>query len=124
MTQENLTHLVVRVYPGEDGSDNRSTLYEDDGVTEKYTQGESASTDLRYIRAGNQTDLIIGPTLGRFAGQNPQRSYTLEFYNATQPQSVWDDGHNTYTYDPNLKILRVEVPAKSIAEATLVKITY
>ena len=56
-----LTELIVRCYPGNDGCNHSYTLYEDDGITTAYQQGESASTLMNYRKEGEQTFVTIHP---------------------------------------------------------------
>jgi len=73
-----LTNLVLRAYPGADGSDNCYTLYEDDGETIQYENGKFATTELRYVRNGNIVKLYVSPVKGEYNGQPGNRSYTFE----------------------------------------------
>ena len=73
-----LTHLILKAWPGADGSDNSYTLYEDDGLTTDYLKGNYATTELIYKRTGNKILLTIAPTKGTYTGQPQNRSYTFE----------------------------------------------
>ncbi|WP_310391857.1 TIM-barrel domain-containing protein [Hymenobacter sp.] len=75
-----LDTLVVRVYPGQVGKTNTYQLYEDDGVTEEYTRGRYATTELRYTQAKEGATLRIEPAAGKgYQNQPPARVYRIEF---------------------------------------------
>ena len=54
MTTAPLTNLIIRCYPGPNGTSTSTTLYEDDGVTTAYSKGESSQTLLTYRHSGNE----------------------------------------------------------------------
>ena len=73
-----LTELIVRCYPGNEGCNHSYTLYEDDGITTGYQQGESASTLMNYRKEGEQTFVTIHPAKGSYKGQPQKRAYRIE----------------------------------------------
>lgn len=73
-----LTELIVRCYPGSEGCNHSYTLYEDDGITTAYQQGESASTLMNYRKEGEQTFVTIHPAKGSYKGQPQKRAYRIE----------------------------------------------
>jgi len=85
-----LTHLILRAYPGADGSENSFTLYEDDGLTTEYLKGSYAITELVYKRAGNKIQLTVAPTKGSYTGQPQSRSYTFELAGMKETGEVVD----------------------------------
>lgn len=78
MASAPLDTLVVRCYPGAEGSDHTYTLYEDDGTTLDYTRGRYATTPLRYRRSGGQVRVSIAPAAGSYEGQPQRRAYRIE----------------------------------------------
>ncbi|MDT8390339.1 MAG: glycoside hydrolase family 31 protein [Lentisphaeria bacterium] len=73
-----LDELVVRIYPGRDGESTRATVYEDDGETEAYKNGQFAETLLTYSRDGDEIRVTVGATAGEFKGQLEDRTVCLE----------------------------------------------
>jgi alpha-glucosidase (family GH31 glycosyl hydrolase) len=103
---EPLEVLILNVYgAGKGGFD----LYEDDGVSLAYAEGQHAHTALRYDSPGDGTHrLLIEPTQGAFRGQPQSRAYELRIHAAERPTAVsingaeagqwsWDAGHSTAT---------------------------
>ena len=66
------SHLELRVFPGADGS---FTLYEDDGETYAYEQGQY--TEIPMTWNDRQRTLTIGKQQGQFAGAIQQRQFTI-----------------------------------------------
>ncbi len=70
------SELLLDVYPGADG---RSTLYEDDDVSEQYRlAGRSASTDMRYDDA--RRVLTIAAARGSYANAPLRRAYSITLH--------------------------------------------
>ncbi|MFG6430339.1 TIM-barrel domain-containing protein [Roseateles sp. LYH14W] len=63
----------IRVYPG---ADAQFTLYEDDGETYRYENGERATVTLRWDDA--RRTLHVGARDGRFPGLIPQRRFDVK----------------------------------------------
>lgn len=78
MTSTQLTELIVRCYPGEEGAVNTYTLYEDDGISRDYENGKRALTKMEYKKENGKTVITIYPTEGSYDGQVQKRSYTFE----------------------------------------------
>lgn len=75
MTSEPLKELIVRCYPGEQGS---FTLYEDDGISAQYTEGKCLKTKLSYEKKEQQIQITIEPEGDGFEGMQQVRDYTIE----------------------------------------------
>ncbi|MFH4963364.1 TIM-barrel domain-containing protein [Gaetbulibacter sp. M235] len=68
--------LIIHVYVGKDGE---FTLYEDDGVTEKFrTKNEKRTTKIIYQELGNK--LTIYPSEGTYDDAISNRSYQIYFH--------------------------------------------
>lgn len=116
---EPLRKLVLRCYPGDEGTDNTFTLYEDDGISDGYQTGASAKTPLTYKKEGSTVTIRIGETRGSYDGQPQERSYKVELAaigscgrvkaGGTTLRAVRDESIHGYT---------VEVPARTIRKAT------
>ena len=77
MTTAPLDELVIRCYPGEEGT-RSFTLYEDDGVTTKYQGGNYRTTELSCTKSGELTTLTIEPAQGNYADAINARAYRIE----------------------------------------------
>lgn len=116
-----LDTLVVRCYPGPDGKTGKFTLYEDDGLTQGYTKGEYATTELSYTRKGSEITVKIAPTRGSYKGQKGSRAFVIELPCTGVPKSVSVDGKPAQpTYDPSQHKTSVTVLDKSIRKGCTV----
>ena len=70
--------LEIHVFPGRS---NTYKLYEDDGITNKYRQGESVITEINYYYKENDFSLTIQPQRGRIDVIPPKRNYIIRFRN-------------------------------------------
>jgi alpha-D-xyloside xylohydrolase len=75
--------LTVYVYTGADGS---FSLYEDNGLTYDYEQGDYATIPFAYTEA-DQT-LVIGARQGAYPGMIPERDLTVVFINPEHPAGI------------------------------------
>ncbi|WP_329126211.1 glycoside hydrolase family 31 protein [Streptomyces sp. NBC_01465] len=66
------------------------TLYEDDGVTRKYTKGSSATqqVEVRAPGHGRPTSIKVGASVGSYDGKAASRSYGFTVHGATAPHQV------------------------------------
>ena len=116
MTSAKISTLRVRAFPGADGKDGRSELYEDDGQSNAYKTGAFALTPLRYSRRGNRVEIAVGATKGGFAGQLKTRAYQIELPATARAQSATLDGENlAVRYDAATATNIIQIPARSIA---------
>ena len=99
--------LIIKVVPGADG---QTSLYEDEGDTEAYKNGEYTTTTMRH--QGNS--LTIEPRKGHFNGMPEARAYTVEFIGTERPQSVSINGiecsNGVWNYDEQSRQVNVYVP--------------
>lgn len=77
-------HLVLQVFAGADG---RFELYDDEGNSNDYLQGDNALTPMVQKWGGTQTRLTIGPAEGN-TWHIPTRVYDLLFRGIKQPDEV------------------------------------
>jgi alpha-glucosidase (family GH31 glycosyl hydrolase) len=85
-----LDRLILNVYGSGKGS---FELYEDDGVSLAYNQGQYALTAMTYATSSDGSHhLVIEPTKGTFQGQVPERSYELRIHAAGKPSSITVNG--------------------------------
>ena len=118
MTTTLLTELIIRCYPGDSGS---YTLYEDDGLTNDYTKGEYAITELNYTRKGSTVMITASAVKGGYTGQVLSRSYVVELPCTGKAEAAQVDGEPVpIEYDEETCITRIRVRPRSIREAVKV----
>jgi hypothetical protein len=117
-----LTDLVVRCFPGIEGQRGVSQLYEDDGISDDYTKGAFATTELSYIRHADKITVHISPAHGSFHGQVSDRAYTV-LLPATSPGTLQSPANAKLTYDAATNTNRIEVPASPILQEITVEVT-
>jgi alpha-glucosidase (family GH31 glycosyl hydrolase) len=124
MATDPLKELVVRCYPGADGATGSSELYEDDGLSDGYVNGQCARTKLICGRIGDQFTISIDGTEGTYSGQMDRRSYVIELPCMSVPSTVTINGKaGRADYDAKEGVVRVSVPAQSIRESCTVGVT-
>ncbi len=85
----NTPNLILNLYPY---GKSEYTLYEDDGMTFDYEQGERASTHFEMIDDGTSCTLTIGERIGSFKGMTANRTYTAKVRLESEPKAVTVDG--------------------------------
>lgn len=73
--------LTIHVYAGADGE---FTLYEDDGITEKFLKGERRTTLMKYT--DNVQELKIDPAVGTLPSGVTQRAYRIIVHGLSNEQ--------------------------------------
>ena len=111
--------LIIKVVPGADG---QASLYEDEGDTEAYKNGEYTTTIMRH--QGNT--LTIEPRKGHFNGMPEARAYTVEFIGTERPQSVSINGtkcnNGVWNYDEQSRQVTVYVPSTECSKTIKVEL--
>lgn len=82
-------NITLEIFPGEKGS---FQLYEDDGISEEYQEGNYALTQIKKTRIGQETKIILNPSIGEY--QVPSRNYTLKIHFPKNPKAIASDLHN------------------------------
>ncbi|HEX7598287.1 MAG TPA: TIM-barrel domain-containing protein, partial [Polyangia bacterium] len=77
--------LVIHVFPG---ANNAFELYEDDGETQAYRQGQSCITRFSQKWGGEELVFTIDPAEGEPSVLPPDRRYELVFHGLRQPDTV------------------------------------
>lgn len=77
--------LVVEIYGGSVGT---FRLYEDDGLSTLYKQGQFSTTAFRYFERDNYATFTIGRVTREFEGQSREKVLTLIFKYVQEPTSV------------------------------------
>ncbi|HEX2960967.1 MAG TPA: TIM-barrel domain-containing protein [Ignavibacteriales bacterium] len=101
--------LVLRVYPSL-GTPGSFTLYEDDGKTLSYQNGQFSKTLFTQrttaLEKGNSLELTIGESQGIYTGKPPFRTYMAEVHLISgKPEDVIINGRKT-AYLPTLSELK------------------
>lgn len=78
-------HLLVDVFPGADGSFD---LYEDEGNSNDYLEGEYAITPMRQSWSGTSTVVSIGPAEGQTHLLPNKRQIELSFRGFVKPETI------------------------------------
>ena len=112
---ENPKHLVIKVFCGADGS---FQLYEDDGISLDFEQGEFVTTDLS-LHWGESKTFTVAPSRGKLELIPQSRDYDLEFYgvapDAVQTVTVCGESRDlNIVYDEKRHILTVSVKDISV----------
>ena len=100
--------IGLLVYPG---TDSAFTLYEDDGVSLSYLEGERATTrfELKSLDGG-AVELIVHPRSGYHKGMPRTRSLDVTFFSAAPPKDITIDGKATgWSYDAQSKLAKASI---------------
>jgi len=113
--------LVLWVIPGADG---QGSLYEDQGDSEAYKEGEYATTFFTQTHSEGGTTLAIKPREGSYEGMLQERAWQVVFFSVEEPSGVFVNGDESgdWTYDEDLRRLTVNVPTRACSEATIIQI--
>ncbi|MFZ6027568.1 MAG: TIM-barrel domain-containing protein [Chloroflexota bacterium] len=105
--------LILHIFPG---ADNRFELYEDDGESQLYRQGQYTVTPLVQAWAveGNALTLTVGPANGETRFVPERRTYQLIVHGIVQPDDVWVKINGTpravpWKYAPESDTLHLEI---------------
>jgi alpha-glucosidase (family GH31 glycosyl hydrolase) len=114
MASGNRSNLVIKLYPGTDGQTSTTTLYEDDGQTTGYLQGNYALTHLAFKEAQNQMSLTLTPEINNSLVHDylpMSRSYEIQYLSSSALKSVSVNGvTEKITYDSRQKTNHIIIP--------------
>tara|TARA_R100001143_G_scaffold63545_1_gene71626 strand:+ start:32280 stop:33926 length:1647 start_codon:yes stop_codon:yes gene_type:complete len=77
--------LLIEIYGGSVGT---FRLYEDDGLSTRYKQGEFSTTAFRYFERDDYATFTIGRVSREFEGQSSEKMLKLVFKYIQKPKSV------------------------------------
>ncbi len=102
-------NILLRIFAG---SDSEFTLYEDDGVSQEYLQGQYALTKITQIQNGSDLTISIKKNEGVFSGIPQKRSWTIEIFGISKPEnlSVSSIDKVDYVYHPDRSALTINIP--------------
>ena len=90
--EKQLDEVTFDLYPQ---GQSHYTLYEDDGNTRRYAQGESSEQTIAVTspqQGSGEVRVQIDGVRGQYAGQLPQRRYALRVLSRQRPKAVLLDG--------------------------------
>jgi len=113
-----LDTLIINIFGTKGG---RFDLYEDDGISMNYKQGEYSWTPITAkTNAIGMTEITVGPTKGEYIGQVSNRAYEIALHAFHMPKSISENGKqlssDLWLWDDNNSILKIFLPASSIRE--------
>jgi hypothetical protein len=116
--------VLLRVYPGREGTRSVSRLYEDDGATTAYQKGAYAQTFFHYQQDNGQVTIEIGPREGAsdLPGLPAMRAYLIELAGTGAAARVLVDGRPARVdYDERRRTNVVTLPARPATERRTVE---
>jgi alpha-glucosidase len=130
-SEKPLDPLVLHVFAGPDEA--RGSVYEDDGRSPAYQQGQFARTRVTHIRSGADLAIEIGAAEGQFDSMLAQRGYEIRLHNSLWPQAVTVDGTplervdeagwQGWRYEPHLSTVVITLDPRSTSQPTRVVVT-
>ena len=109
-------NMEIQVFPG---ANNTYSIYEDDGETNKYMDGQFLITNVEFVYEKNNYKLTILPVGGKKGIVPEKRNYKIRFKN-TKPTSIVSSfvdstriSNNCYKDDTDLIIELNEIPTTS-----------
>ena len=112
--QRPVDRITLDVYPGAVGG---FTLYEDDGVTYAFEQGEVAETHLTCHPIPHGVQVRVGRREGSYAGMPERPAFDVQVHVPARPTRVRRDGRpvrrgvNGWAYDDDAGVVTVPGPA-------------
>ena len=116
MTSEKLQKLVIRCYPGKEGT---FTLYEDDGISSEYLHGKNLKTRLSYRNNGGKITVEIEPHGEGYDGMPEVREYRIELMCAEKKLQVMNGVECHVEYQDGCNVVAVkqrEIKEKIVIE--------
>jgi alpha-glucosidase (family GH31 glycosyl hydrolase) len=92
--QQKSDTIVLTIFPGKSG---KTTVYEDDGKTNKYVDGAYATTAISQQSAGKTVKLHIEPRKGTYEGISDKRSFIVDLPNTLPIASATVNGQKAVT---------------------------
>jgi len=87
--QKPVDNISLHVYPN---GESLFTLYEDDGTTYKYLDGEFATTDIKVNTTDHETSIDITPRKGSYDDMPEKRSFEVIIHNIPSVTNVLING--------------------------------
>lgn len=129
--QELPNHLVLKVFPGKNGTFN---LYEDHGDNENYKSDAFATTKISQSEHDNVKTVTIFPTEGNYQNMASSRSYDILLPMSFPPTSIKVNGEmyafseivcpKSWTYDGQNLSATIHIPQQSLNKKVTVEIVF
>lgn len=113
MTTAPLSHLIIKIFTGEEPLSDSFLLFEDDGITEGYLSGAYRVAKLSYSCDGDLYTISYVPAGSGYAGECTQRTITWELYDIDAFRCREAPAGTVCTYDEKTRRGTVEIPARS-----------
>jgi alpha-glucosidase len=122
--------LIITVWSGKGGA---YSLYEDDGQSQAYLEGEGAWIDLSYTEDAGTKRLVVHPAKGHYRKMKTRRSLEIRFPAIPPPRNVLADGQSLpwsfrpkkrgWSYSGDLARVVVRVPVFDTARGLTLELT-
>ena len=97
--------------------DSKFTLYEDDGESYKYLDGNIAKTGLECLERGNNIKITIIPRTGQYDNMPEKRTHSFKIH---YPEKMFLKNENiSWHYDDELGILTIDSILEKSSQTTL-----
>ena len=136
LDEKSYSHLTVNVYPGASGSYD---LYEDDGLTPDYLDGNHAYIRMSHDKRGSVRTVSVKLSKGGYEGFLAVREVEFRLHGVVPPESVEVDGRAVgfcrrfecaaegapaWCYDGCANTIKVRVPAADVVAGVVLKVAY
>jgi len=113
--------LVLKVFPGSFGS---TILYEDEGDSQAYEEGEYTTTSISQTHAGDNTSVTISPREGYYQGMANERAYQVVLLSHKEPTTVNVEGGSLtdWSYDKDRQQVVVNIGPTACSQQVIVSV--
>lgn len=116
--------LIVRCFPGRDGTAESVTFYEDDGLSRDYQRGLYRETDLVYERCGERVKVSVKPPRGDYPGSVRTRACRIELPCTESACDATLNGEPIeLSYDKECATTLIEIPESPVEQAAEIALT-
>jgi alpha-glucosidase (family GH31 glycosyl hydrolase) len=115
MTSNALDTMKIRCFYLPD-TQKKSHLYEDDGLSQSYKQGEFTLSQISFSATGNRAEIKIEATHGKYPEMITDRSYQIELCNVPRVRSVTvNDEQAAFVFNGENRSCSININKTSIA---------
>lgn len=90
--EHSLDTIELKIYPHQTSS---YTLWEDDGITFAYEQGNLSKTKIDCVDTQRNTEITLHPVEGQYEGMPKKRTWEVEIFSGKKPARVLVNGSET-----------------------------
>ncbi len=123
--------LDISIHPGPGGN---YLLYEDDGVSQDYLQGQFAMVPINHQYKGKKRTIVIGPSRGDYQGFEKKRAVRLRLHGCLPPARILAMGADLtwslrpsalrWSYDGNGADVLINLPDLDITRKNEIVVTW